>query len=106
MIIAEPHGLSAGVYHFLVGNVTGFTWAMSKEGKPHPRRGERLKYLGFTSNIGSWPKQMSTGRLLYKPSSKFRKKQKRRAKKLLNVRQTDIVFFSNHDGHASASDRE
>lgn len=33
----------------------------------------RIKYIGFTSDIG-WPKKMNTGRIFYQNTSKKRRK--------------------------------
>lgn len=53
------------VYHFWVGNKTGYIFSTSKV-CPIQRPKERLKYLGFTQDFG-WPKKMNTGRILYRP---------------------------------------
>lgn len=63
-------------YHFWVGNKTGYTWGLTPEYKARPQPGERLKYLGFTTDT-YWPKKLNTGRLLQKPNYKSQKRQKK-----------------------------
>lgn len=60
-------------YYFWVGNKTGYTWSWNINTVPKPKKGERLKYLGWTTDTG-WPKRMNTGRLLKKPSAASMKK--------------------------------
>lgn len=52
------------IYYFWIGKKTGYAISSTKES---PRRkGEKLKYMGFSSDVG-WPKKMNTGRVMYKP---------------------------------------
>jgi hypothetical protein len=55
------------VYHFWVGKRTGYAISSSKD-SPH-KKGEKLKYMGFSSDSG-WPKKMNTGRMMHKPKHK------------------------------------
>lgn len=63
-------------YHFWVGNKSGYVWALHREYEPGHKLGERMKYLGYTTDT-YWPKKLNTGRLLQKPNAKSRKKQKK-----------------------------
>lgn len=71
------------VYHFWVGNKSGYIWALTKQYQLFPVKGERMKYLGFTKDLG-WPKKMNTGRVIHKPSSKTMRKNKKNRKLLKN----------------------
>lgn len=51
-------------YHVWVSNRSGLHWALFKDHRPFVKKGDRLKYLGYTSDAG-WPKKMSTGRVIY-----------------------------------------
>jgi len=55
-------------FYFWVGNKSGYQWTCDFNSKPKPKKGERLKYLGYATELG-WPKKLNTGRLLYKPRS-------------------------------------
>lgn len=67
--------------HYWVGCKTGYV--MSSSVDCHIKKPiDRLKYLGFTEDIG-WPKKMNTGRILYKPNAKSHKKT-RKYRKTLN----------------------
>jgi len=64
-------------YYFWVGNKSGYIWSCTLNYKLNPKKKERLKYLGWTHDLG-WPKRMNTGRILYKPSALDYKKKKLR----------------------------
>jgi len=55
-------------FYFWVGNKTGYQWACVRDYRPKCKNGERMKYLGWTTDIG-WPKKLNTGRILHKPRS-------------------------------------
>lgn len=55
--------------HFWVGNKSGYLWSYFINAKPKPKKGERLKYLGFTFDVG-FPKTMNTGRIIYEATLK------------------------------------
>jgi hypothetical protein len=61
-------------YHFWVSSRYGYVWALKKDYQTTILKIARMKYLGFTNDLG-WPKKMNTGRILHKPSYKSRKKQ-------------------------------
>ncbi len=65
---------NATIYHIWLGEITGYVFSSHKV-QPI-KKGEKLKYMGFTCDIG-WPKTMNTGRLIHKPSGKSIKKQKK-----------------------------
>lgn len=67
------------IYHFWVGIKSGYKWSSSKDYKLNPLLGERFKYMGYTSDV-FWPKKMNTGRLLHKPNSNSRKRQRKNGK--------------------------
>jgi len=56
-------------FHYWVGVKSGYVMASNKDFKPPKRNGERMKYMGYTYDIG-WPKKMNTGRILHKPKAK------------------------------------
>jgi hypothetical protein len=55
-------------FYFWVGNKSGYLWTCDFNSKPKPKKGERLKYLGWTTDFG-WPKKLNTGRILHKTRS-------------------------------------
>lgn len=63
-------------YYFWLGVRTGYVWSCTLNYFPPKKLNERLKYMGFTYDIG-WPKKMNTGRLIHKPSSKTMNKQRK-----------------------------
>jgi len=63
-------------YHFWLGNLTGYVFSAKKE-CPVLNPPDRLKYLGYTYDVG-WPKKMNTGRLLQKPDKKKLKLQRQK----------------------------
>lgn len=78
-------------YYFWVGNKSGYIWSSIKDYKLVPIGGERLKYLGFSYEMG-WPKKLNTGRVLFKPNPKDRNKKKKN-RKLSLVQKTDTNFL-------------
>jgi len=66
------------VYHYWVGNITGYVFSTG-DTCPLTKPPDRLKYMGTTTDV-MWPKKMSTGRLLFKPMNKSFRKQNRRKK--------------------------
>lgn len=76
------------VYHYWVSLQHGYLFSTSKECPLTRISKVKIKYMGFTSDLG-WPKKMNTGRLLCKPSPKSKKQKK---KKLSLARKTDTVF--------------
>ena len=69
-------------YHYWIGNKTGLILSSSKE-CPILKPIERIKYLGYTEDV-TWPKKMNTGRIIYKPTKKAIRRQKKLRKRLKN----------------------
>jgi hypothetical protein len=55
-------------FYFWVGNKSGYLWTCDFNSKPKPKKGERLKYLGWTTTVG-FPKVLNTGRILHNQRS-------------------------------------
>jgi hypothetical protein len=94
-IMATFQNTNVSIYHIWLGKITGYVFSSNKS-EPI-KNGEKLKYMGFTSDIG-WPKKMNTGRLIHKPNGKSKKKQK----KLSRSQKTEIVDNSNTKANDSA----
>lgn len=71
------------IYHFWVGNISGYIISTNSQCPTSINNkvtNERLKYLGYSSDVG-FPKKLNTGRLLINPArSKGEKRQIARKK--------------------------
>lgn len=72
-------------HHFWVGNISGYIVSSSSQcptSTYNKTTGERLKYLGYSTDVG-FPKKLNTGRILVNPhGTKGEKKQVARRKRM------------------------
>lgn len=72
-------------YHFWVGNISGYIISSTPQCPTdivNKKTKERLKYLGFSSDVG-FPKKLNTGRMLISPhGTKGEKKQQAKRKRI------------------------
>lgn len=76
-------------YHYWVGKYSGYVmkfqpaFSKNKPSDPTPMYGEKLSYMGYTTDT-MWGKKMNTGRVLMKCNEK--KLKKRRERERLKLR--------------------